>query len=85
MDWGQWTQIPDYPYGSAINQAPVIALNSPETFIVFGGYDKNLGRPISTISKFSVVDNEWSIVGDLLTARQGHGAVERDGSFWVVG
>ena len=86
VSYGQWTQIPDYPFGTAINQAPIVGLDSPdEKFVIFGGYDKEAGRPRSTISEFIVDQNEWRIIGELKTSRQGHGATYRDGVFWVVG
>ena len=86
VNWGQWTQIPDYPFGTTINQAPIVAVNQPmEKFIIFGGYDKDAGRPRGTISEFVVSQNQWNVIGDLITGRQGHGAIYRDGSVWIVG
>ena len=51
-------------------------------FILFGG---NKGLLSKKISRFDLTKSEWTNLGDLQTARDGHGVIFDNGIFVVIG
>ena len=45
----------------------------------------NSGGLQSTVARFDPVENIWSKLGDLNVAREGHGAIQVENEFIVVG
>ena len=70
---------------SIIAEAPIVTLGS--TFYVFGGDSgySFLRKPSSMIAAFSTITKEWTQIGDLNTARNGHKVIVQKGEFIVVG
>ena len=46
---------------------------------------KNSGRYQSTIARFDPIENSWTKLGNLKVARRGHGVIQVDNEFIVVG
>ena len=83
FETGQWTEVADYPFDDdQIAYAPVVHSNNG--FIVFGGVisTTDYGR---IVARFDMETREWSQVGALNNGRYGHGAIEIDSSFLIIG
>ena len=62
----------------------VFIVNREDDFYIFGGYDGSSSNS-DKIVKFSTATENWTQVGSLSQARQGHGVIRTGGSFLVVG
>ena len=80
FDDGVWKTTTSYPYASEISF--VFIVNREDDFYIFGGY---VGSYSDKIVKFSTATENWTQVGSLSQARQGHGVIRTGGSFLVVG
>ena len=79
-----WESRPDYPFYSGLSHQANIAYNG--SFIVFGGYsyDTDSNRS-SVIAKFDVSHNQWTKLGDLISARYAINVIMSNGYFLVFG
>ena len=82
FDNGVWKTTTSYPYASKISL--VFIVNREDDFYIFGGYDGSSSNS-DKIVKFSTATENWTQVGSLSQARQGHGVIRTGGSFLVVG
>merc|ERR1719285_447850 len=77
-----WTNLGSYPYATnTVYRAPIIYVDA---FYVFGGWDQGGQGALEAIGRLDS-NNNWSLAGNLNTARRGHGAIYLDNSFLVVG
>lgn len=79
----KWQRRASYPYADDIRDAPLLYYQS--TFIIFGGYISRNPRATSVIARFSPATNQWTKLGDLLTYKSHHTAIQVPGSFLIVG
>lgn len=65
---GDWTSVPDYPFGSgsSVYAFDMLFIGELSTYFVIGGYDINFS--MATIAKFK--NGAWSHAGRLNSARQ---------------
>jgi len=77
-----WTNLGSYPYATyTVYHASIIYVDA---FYVIGGWDRHGQGELKAIGRLDI-NNNWSLAGNLNTARDGHGAIYLDGSILVVG
>ena len=82
---GTWSVIEDAPVNKRLSYYAVVF--DTENFYYFGGYDSsgvNSGV-ISSILRLSAASWTWSNVGNLNSARDGHGVILVENTFMVIG
>ena len=55
------------------------------SFIIFGGYDGSWTDDTKRIAAFDTTSKQWKRLGQLNQARRGHGVIDHQGQFIVVG
>ena len=75
-----WYTIADYPFADGISSYAVVY--NDDNFYVFGG---DSGYHVSTIARLGAYSRVWHKMGDLRSARAGHGVILSQGSYLIVG